>query len=125
MDPMMAAAGIIPSLIGGKQLGPMAPAIMPQAAATGALTPQVTSGLLGAAMQQMSQGEPDSSDLVAQKRDEKRPNFFGGFFENLDQGFQSPSRMIGLGLLNQIDPRLAMGGAAVQGLGLLGGKRLF
>ncbi len=40
----------------------------------------------------------------------------GGFFGNLDQTLQSPSKLLGLGLLNQIDPRLAGGGLLAGGL---------
>ena len=41
---------------------------------------------------------------------------FGGFFGNLDQNLQSPSKVIGMGLLNQIDPALGAGGLLAGGL---------
>ena len=44
----------------------------------------------------------------------------GGFFGNIDDTFQSPSKVIGLGLLNRQDPNLAL--AALVASGLLGGK---
>lgn len=43
-----------------------------------------------------------------------------GFFGNIDDTFQSPSKVIGLGLLNRQDPNLAL--AALVASGLLGGK---
>lgn len=48
---------------------------------------------------------------------------FGGFFGNLDQNLQSPSKVIGMGLLNQIDPRL--GAAGLLAGGLFGQNKLF
>ena len=47
----------------------------------------------------------------------------GGFFGNLDQNLQSPSKVIGMGLLGQIDPRLAVGGLLAGGL--FGKNKLF
>ena len=47
----------------------------------------------------------------------------GGFFGNLDQNLQSPSKVLGLGLLSQIDPRLAQGGLLAGGL--FGKNKLF
>ena len=44
----------------------------------------------------------------------------GGFFGNIDDTFQSPSKVMGLGLLNRQDPNLAL--AALVASGLLGGK---
>ena len=44
----------------------------------------------------------------------------GGFFGNIDETFQSPSKVIGLGLLNRQDPNLAL--AALVASGLLGGQ---
>lgn len=45
---------------------------------------------------------------------------FSEFFGNLDQNLQSPSKVLGMGLLGQIDPRLGYG--ALAAMGLLGGK---
>ncbi len=47
----------------------------------------------------------------------------GGAFENLDENLQSPSKVLGLGLLSQIDPRLAQGGLLAAAL--FGKNRLF
>lgn len=127
-NPAMAAAMMIPQLFGGQQVGPAAPAFnVGRTAAAGALSPQLASGGLGGLLSNVAQQTSEEPSVRQRVEDiqKPKPDFFSGFFNNLDQGFQSPSRMIGLGLLNQIDPRLAMGGAAVQGLGLLGGKRLF
>ena len=48
---------------------------------------------------------------------------FGSFFGNLDQNLQSPSKVLGLGLLNQLDPRLA--GLGLFAGGLFGQNKLF
>jgi len=48
---------------------------------------------------------------------------FGGFFGNLDENLQSPSKIIGLGLLNRLDPRLGLAG--LLGGGLLGKNKVF
>ena len=47
----------------------------------------------------------------------------GGFFGNLDENLQSPSKVIGMGLLGQIDPRLGYGGLLASGL--FGKNKLF
>ena len=47
----------------------------------------------------------------------------GGFFGNLDQNLQSPSKLLGLSLLSQIDPRLAQAGLFAGGL--FGKNKLF
>ncbi len=41
---------------------------------------------------------------------------FGKFFGNLDQNLESPAKLLGLGLLSQIDPRLAQAGLFAGGL---------
>ena len=59
---------------------------------------------------------PESLDT-----EEKSGGFMSGFnnfLGGIDQGLQSPSKVLGLGLLNQIDPRLA--GAGLLGMGFLG-----
>jgi len=48
---------------------------------------------------------------------------FASFFGNLDQNLQSPSKLLGLSLLSQIDPRLAQGGLFAGGL--FGPNKLF
>ena len=47
---------------------------------------------------------------------------FSNFFGNLDQHMESPSKIIGLGLLGQIDPRLA--NLALVAGGLFGNKKV-
>lgn len=52
------------------------------------------------------------------------PNFMGRlgqFADNIDHTFQSPSKQLGLGLLGQIHPGLALGG--LLGAGIFGGRR--
>ena len=65
--------------------------------------------------------------ISEQQRQDVAPQGFGGkvegFFGNLDQNLQSPSKVIGMGLLNQIDPRLAAGGLLAGGL--FGKNKLF
>jgi len=46
---------------------------------------------------------------------------FSGFFGNLDQNLQSPSKVIGLGLLNQIHPALPYAG--LLGMGMNWGRK--
>lgn len=46
---------------------------------------------------------------------------FNSFFDTLDTNLQSPSKLLGLGLLNRVDPRL--GGAGLIGMGLLGRRQ--
>lgn len=45
----------------------------------------------------------------------------GQFTDNLDQTFQSPSKQLGLGLLGQLHPGLALGGLLAGGI--FGGRR--
>ena len=45
----------------------------------------------------------------------------GGFFGNIDNTLQSPSKTIGLGLLGNIDPRLGYAGLLASGF--FGGKK--
>ena len=56
--------------------------------------------------------------------DEQPPvNPFSGFFGNLDDTLGSPAKVLGMGLLGQIDPRL--GAAGLLAGGLLGKNRVF
>jgi hypothetical protein len=56
--------------------------------------------------------------------DEQPPvNPFSGFFGNLDNTLGSPAKLLGLGLLGQIDPRL--GAAGLLAGGLLGKNKVF
>lgn len=54
-------------------------------------------------------------ELASQVRADDKPTGLGAFFGNLDQNLQSPSKQIGLGLLSQIDPRLAQAGLLAGG----------
>jgi hypothetical protein len=44
-----------------------------------------------------------------------KSNPFNQFFGNVDQTLQSPSKVLGLGLLGQIDPRLGIAGLIASG----------
>jgi hypothetical protein len=47
----------------------------------------------------------------------------GGFFGNMDSALQSPSKVLGMGLLSQINPYLGVVG--LLGSGLFGDKKVF
>ncbi len=72
------------------------------------LAPQVTA--------QDEMGPPEESPMTLGQR-------AGGFFGNLDQTLQSPSKVIGMGLLNRIDPRL--GAVGLLSGGLFGKNKVF
>ena len=55
-----------------------------------------------------------------QGMNEQKPSFLSGFANNLDNNLQSPTKIIGMGLLNRIDPKLGLAGLLAGGL--LGGK---
>lgn len=92
------------------------------------LAPQVTAqdgggfdtGAFGQTQDFQNPVDPGVLDSLQQPGNETG---FGGFFGNLDQNMQSPSKMLGLGLLSQIDPRLASGGLLAGGL--FGKNKLF
>lgn len=123
---------LLQQLIGGKQLGAAAPPFQPGQAvgllggdaqprlpmmdtiggATDAvqeLQPPIASGL----------GGPQAGQV--QPEPEPQQGFLGDFFGTLDHNLQSPSKVIGMGLLNRIDPRLGMAGLLAGGL--LGGPK--
>ena len=122
----------MPNLIGGQQIGPAAPAfnlggIMPP---VDRLSPEV-GGLPAMLAQVMPQGGAENPVQDAQaglpEREMMGPpeaqddplaggGFFNSFFNNLDTNLQSPSKVLGLGLLNQINPNLALGGLLAGGL---------
>lgn len=60
------------------------------------------------------------TEPFSKKSEGDTPNPFVGFFDKLDTNLQSPSKQIGLGLLGQQDPRLAVAGLIA--MGLLGGN---
>jgi len=117
----------IESLIGkpeerGQELAPQVLAQDQQGSPAFVNPPQDTSGFVDPALQ-------DESVLLAkgpfglQNESEEELGLFSKFFGNLDQNLQSPSKVIGLGLLNQLDPRLA--GLGLFGGGLFGKNKLF
>lgn len=64
---------------------------------------------------------PASEKLDRDDKDDRTiGDRIGGFFGNIDNTIQSPSKLVGLGLLNRQDPNLAL--AALVASGLLGGK---
>ena len=133
--------GIIPILgalgaLSGKQVAPAAPPFQPGQMPQGGLLggsqtlggPSVTDGFM-----QKIGGIPDISDLVqsAPASDVTAPPVdmpetegfgekIGGFMGGMDKTLQSPTKRLGLGLLDQQDPRLALG--ALLASGLFGGK---
>ena len=121
-NPLMAmpfATPLIGSLFGTQQVGPAAPAFnMGGGPAMANLSTQVAGGglptLLSQTMPEM--GPPAPVDDAVEDVEQK--GFFDKFFSNLDTNLQSPSKVIGLGLLNRLDPRLA--GAGLLAGGFLG-----
>ena len=90
-------------------------------------------GLLGPApklgqedVQPLIRSNPDAGTLneaitppASEQLPEPKPTLgerASGFLGNIDNTLQSPSRMIGLGLLNNQDPRLAIGALIASGL---------
>ena len=158
---VLAAAKLASSLLGGKQIGPAAPAFQPgpmsligQTEPSGFLQQLLAhdptggvGGVLGDIPQMNKPTKP--ADFVQEQAPESLGGFdkkpiqkfqtgedlgelrpgggllggFNNFFGNLDEGLQSPSRIIAMGLLNRVDPRLGMAGLALQGL--LGPNKVF
>ena len=104
----------IESLIGGprEQGQELAPQVQDTA---GLPTLQGMAQQQGQAIGDPGMGVPQQQGGFGQK--------VGGFFGNLDENLQSPSKVIGMGLLNQIDPRLGAGGLLAGGL--FGKNKLF
>lgn len=77
------------------------------------LAPQGTEGFVG------------PSNIVAgdETLSDEQLGPFAKFFGNLDQNLQSPSKLLGLSLLSNIDPRLAQAGLFAGGL--FGENKLF
>lgn len=129
--PLAAAliGSIIPSIIGGKQMGQAAPAFQPGPAFQMPELPQIdTGGLLGGggvtdALQDTGLGgfkAASNAQIGGIGGPPEQPGGFGdkigGFLGGLDQGLQSPSQLLGLGLLGQ----LGGNSPALPLLGLLG-----
>lgn len=133
----LAPAALFSSLLGGQQIAAPAPAITPPqagglgqgsdslAARLAALSTkappnplqqaisQPASEILGGATAPISaMGPPEAQSEGFGGIGDK----VGGFFGNLDQTLQSPSKTIGLGLLNRIDPRAGLAGLLASGL---------
>ena len=131
---LSAAAGLLPSIIGSKQVGPAAPVFQPGASGG-------VAGLLSNTMNQQAQQnnfgqgfQPldnlakltgpmppvDTTSDEAAPAEPESPGGFSGFlnnaFGNVDANLQSPSKVLGLGLLSSIDPRLAQGGLLASAL---------
>lgn len=152
-----AVAAMAQNAAGEKQLGPTAPAFMPQVNAFGgggfgggfqpSNSAPVQQQKVGNLMQQTSAeiapspevGPVDTTadeiggnaDILAragqlggdpsilgglQDREKEQLGPFGKFFGNLDQNLQSPSKIIGMGLLGRIHPALGYGSLVAGGL---------
>jgi len=109
------------SLVGeqGKELFPQVranepvtslPSVFNTEAQNTAVAPEGTEGFVGPS----NTGDLGTGDQMS---------IFGKFFGNLDQNLQSPSKLLGLSLLSNIDPRLAQAGLFAGGL--FGQNKLF
>jgi len=109
------------SLVGeqGKELFPQVranepvtslPPVFNTEAQNTALAPEGTEGFVGPS----NTGDLGTGDQLGP---------FAKFFGNLDQNLQSPSKLLGLSLLSNIDPRLAQAGLFAGGL--FGQNKLF
>lgn len=125
MDPatMAAFGSMFPGLLGGNQVAPAAPAIQPTSG------PQV--GLMGGPQtlpqpadflpQQMNpiasamQDMPNPLAEAPEQEAEKPAGLLGNFMGGIDKAFESPAKLLGIGLLNQHRP-----GLGTLGLGALG-----
>lgn len=121
-NPLMAmpfATPLIGSIFGTQQVGPAAPAFnMGGGPAMGNLSSQVAGGGLPALLNQVAPEMGPPAPVDDAMNEVQKQGFFDKFFNNLDSNLQSPSKVIGLGLLNRLDPRLA--GAGLLAGGFLG-----
>ena len=137
MDPMtllgLLSAG--QSLLGQKQLGGIAPPVnlggpmsgmsmlasqnnfgkdpIQEGKSVAEAAAPMPSGLLG----------ENNPALKALNATNQQPSGLGGFFGNLDDTLGSQSKVLGLGLLGQLDPRLGLAGLLAGGL--LGKNKVF
>lgn len=136
-----AAAAILKTLFGDKQLGQVAPSFQPgMTSQTGVggtlqselLKPQgllsllqnlnqgpespVTEALESVPTQTPPVGPPD--ELFESGPDKKAgiKGFLSQFGKGIDETLSSPSKQLGIGLLGQIDPRLSLAGLLAGGL---------
>jgi hypothetical protein len=105
--------GGISGLFGGDFLESL---IGPQESRDQTLAPQVTAQDAGPLGTTQAFENPTDPNLLESLQQPQEKSGFGAFFGNLDQNLQSPSKLLGLSLLSQIDPRLAQGGLAAGGL---------
>jgi len=112
------SASALSMLAGQNNFQPLEAAVTPPASAL--LGPsQAPDPLMGAGGVGPAQVQPQEQGGLLGGLGDK----FGGFFGNLDENLQSPSKIIGLGLLNRLDPRLGLAG--LLGGGLLGKNKVF
>lgn len=142
MDPATAAAlaSMMQGIIGTKQLGGIAPPMMPSAAPPrGLLSRSLGATDISGNIQLPELSLPTQTDAPIEdatsgitKNPQKpgapvetvnrqEPGFFGSFINTLDNNLQSPAKLGLLGLLNRQDPRL--GAAGLVGMGLLGRRQ--
>ena len=138
-----AAAAILKTLFGEKQLGQAAPAFQPgmtsQTGLGGTLQSELLKpqGLLSL-LQSLNQGPeaPISEAVESLPTEQFGPpdelfesgpdkkagikGFLSQFGKGIDETLSSPSKQLGIGLLGQIDPRLSLAGLLAGGL--FGGK---
>ena len=137
---MAALAAILPSIIGGKQLGGQAPApnlgqgLLGQQMSPEELMKLLTMteqgnnfGGIGAVQNQVpelfkpkgppfeTKGPPESLKTGPEKK-EGIKGFLSQFGKGIDSTLSSPSQQLGIGLLGQIDPRLSLAGLLAGGL---------
>lgn len=114
---MMAMLNGAQGLMGQQQIGPAAP--VPQLG-MGAMQRNTPPGLLGGAP--MGQSSPimpgppaPENDPLANTGGFGMPDGIGGFFGNMDKTLQSPSKLVGLGLLNRLAPGAGLAGLLGSG----------
>ena len=128
--PLGMGLSLAPMLFGGgTQVGPAAPAFNPgDPQSVGdqipKLQPNVSGGLLGGGVTDALQSTPnyfrEGSTPQPDTTADEKPNMFGEFLGGMDRGLQSPSQMVGLGMLSRLggnSPALPLAG--LLGMGLL------
>lgn len=117
--------GIAPSFMPGQMGAPLGDtAGMLQKGANGSIydlinaMPQPDSTPVGPTPAEMGPPAPEMGPPTELMNEPSSP--FSGFFGNLDRNLQSPSKVLGLGLLGQLDQRLPLAG--LLGMGLMGKK---
>ncbi len=128
LDKIQQGAGILDTInsLGGREIGvsPGAPGSTGGGGGNPLLFPgKVRDVGTGATLESLI-GRPEDrgQELAPQVRAEEM-GVFDKFFGNLDQNLESPSKLLGLGLLSRADPRLAQAGLVAGGL--FGQNKLF